>query len=89
MGIDFFKFLRPKNGKISSHKITSNELWEAAREYQIRELCFWVCVNMVANAIGRCEFRTFRENREVFEREYYLWNFERILTKIPRHFCTS
>ena len=76
MGINFFKFLKPKNGKISSAKITSEELWEAAQEYQIRELCFWICVNMVANAVARCEFRTFRDNREVFEREYYLWNFE-------------
>ena len=56
--------------------MTCTELFEAAQEYQIRELCFWVCVNMVANALGRCEFRTFRENKEIREREYYLWNIE-------------
>ena len=31
---------------------------------------------MVANAVGRCEFRTFRGNKEIFEKEYWLWNFE-------------
>lgn len=41
---------------------------------QIRELCFWTCVNMVANAMGRCEFRTFRGGKEIREKEYYLWN---------------
>lgn len=49
---------------------------EAAQEYQIRELCFWVCVNMIANAIGRCEFRTFHNGKEIKGKEYYMWNVE-------------
>ena len=76
MGFRFWDFLRPKNGTAKSVEITCNEMFEAAQEYRIRELCFWICVDMIANAIGRCEFRTFRGNREVFEREYYLWNYE-------------
>ena len=40
----------------------------------MRELCFWICANMVANAMGRCEFRTFRNGVEVQEKDYYLWN---------------
>lgn len=51
-------------------------MFEAAQEYQIRNLCFWTCVNMVATAVGRCEFRTYRSNEEVFEDEHYLWNYE-------------
>jgi HK97 family phage portal protein len=31
---------------------------------------------MIANAIGRCEFRTYRNHEEIREREYYLWNYE-------------
>ena len=31
---------------------------------------------MIANAVGRCEFRTFRDGKEVREREHYLWNVE-------------
>ena len=59
-----------------SIEITVNEMMEAAQEYKIRQLCFWICANMVATAIGRCEFRTFRNNKEVFEDEHYLWNYE-------------
>lgn len=42
----------------------------------MRNLCFWICVNMVANAVGRCEFRTFRGNTEIREKDYYTWNVE-------------
>ena len=55
-------------------EVTCQELFQAAQEYQVRELSFWVCANMVANALGRCEFRTFRNHEEIQEREYYLWN---------------
>lgn len=76
MGLNFFKYFAPKNGKTRLDKIVCSELYSAALEYQIRELCFWVCVDFIANAIGRCEFRTFVNNREVFDREYYMWNYE-------------
>ena len=56
--------------------IVMRELFAAADEYRIRELCWNICINMIANAIGRCEFRTFKGGQEVQEREYYLWNFE-------------
>lgn len=56
--------------------VSCQELFDAAQEYQIRELSFWVCVNMVANALARCEFRTFRAHEEIREREHYLWNIE-------------
>lgn len=59
-----------------SREVITQELCDAARDYQIRELCFWTCVNMIANAMGRCEFRTYRRNEEIQEREYYLWNVE-------------
>lgn len=77
MGISFFKFLRPKNGKTEWKEADiCRELMEAAEEYQVRELSFWVCVNLIANAIGRCEVRTFQGGEEVRGREYYLWNVE-------------
>lgn len=76
IGLSFFKFLRGDSGKATIRDVTCDELYEAAQEYQVRELCFWVCANMVANALGRCEFRTFRGGKEIREREYYLWNIE-------------
>lgn len=59
---------------MSTEEVTCKELFEAVQDLQIRELCFWTCVNMVANAMGRCEFRTFRGGNEIREKEYYLWN---------------
>ena len=69
MGIKFFEWLRGDRGKGSTVEVSCRELFEAAQEYQVRELCFWICVNMVANAIGRCEFRTFRDGVELQDRE--------------------
>lgn len=79
MALSFFNFLKPKNGVTSAQKldeIACRELMEAALEYQIRELAWWTCVNWIANVIGRCEVRTFRDGSEVRDAEYYLWNFE-------------
>lgn len=76
MGLKFFDFLRPKNGKTTSVEVAIRELYEAAQEYQIRNLCWMICVDMIANAIGKCEFRTYRNHEEIKEDEYYLWNFE-------------
>lgn len=76
MGISWFKWLRERSGAVTTKEISCQELFEATQEYQIRELSFWVCVNMIANALARCEFKTFRNGKEVFEREHYLWNIE-------------
>lgn len=72
MAINFFKWLM--GSKSDPIEVTCKELFEAAQEYQIRELSFWVCANMVANALGRCEIRTYQRNEETRGREYYLWN---------------
>ncbi len=42
----------------------------------IREMAFWSAVNLVANAISKCEFKTYLNGNEVKGREYYLWNIE-------------
>ena len=72
--INFFKWLRSRDGATNTVEVACKELFEAAQDLQIRELCFWTCVNMVASAMGRCEFRTFRGGEEIREKEYYLWN---------------
>lgn len=79
MALSFFKFLSPRNGKTGMTEVSDvlcRELLDAALDYQVRELSFWCCVNFIANAIGRCEVRTYREGEEIREREYYLWNVE-------------
>lgn len=52
------------------------ELYDAAAEYSLLSLCYGICVDMIANALGRCEFRTYMDNEETQGPEYYLWNVE-------------
>jgi len=42
----------------------------------IREMAFWSAVNLVANAVSKCEFKTFMNGKETKGKEYYLWNIE-------------
>ena len=64
--------IRGSDGK--TYDVT--EMCSAATDVAVRELAMSVCINMIANAIGRCEFQTFRAGKPVREREYYLWNIE-------------
>lgn len=43
-------------------------------DVRIRELAFWSAVNLVANAVSKCEFRTYLNGKEVKKEEYYTWN---------------
>lgn len=77
MALNFWKWLA--GGKARSPttvEITCRELMAAAQEFQLRDLAFWTCANMIANAVARCEFRTFRDGKEIQAREHYLWNVE-------------
>lgn len=76
MGISIVKWIRGAVGKSKIEEFTCQELLAAGEEYRVRELAFWCCVNMIANAVGRCDFRTFLDNKEIREREHYLWNVE-------------
>ena len=42
----------------------------------IRNLAFQTAVNLVANSISKCEFKTYFKNKEVKKEEYYLFNIE-------------
>ncbi len=77
MALNFWKWLA--GGKARSPttvEVSCRELIAAAQEFQLRDLAFWTCANMIANAVARCEFRTFRGGVEIQEREHYLWNVE-------------
>ena len=56
--------------------VTTEEFYNIVTEIHIRELAFYSCVNMIANSISKCEFKTFVENKEVKLQEHYLWNVE-------------
>lgn len=57
-------------------EVSCEELFAAAEEAFLRSFAFEVCVDMVANALGRCEFKTYRGGEEIQEREYWTWNVE-------------
>ena len=46
---------------------------EAAAIYY-KKAAFISCTRMLANFMNMCEFRTYQNGKEVFGKEYYLWN---------------
>lgn len=77
MALNFWKWLAGGKARFpTTVEIACRELMAAAQEFQLRDMSFWICANMIANAVGRCEFRTFRGGKEIREREHYLWNVE-------------
>ena len=77
MGISIKTWLLNKLGLSENSTSASCEnLHESIEEYCIRELAFNTCVSMIANAVSKCEFKTFRNKNEIKEHEYYLWNIE-------------
>lgn len=49
---------------------------EYFNEIHIREVAFWSAVNIISNAVSKCEFKTYVRGKEVKGAEYYLWNVE-------------
>lgn len=75
--INFFKqFIEPKTEKTVIKEVSCKELFEKAAEFEFRKLSFELCVNMIANAVSRCKFKTYEGHKEVQNKEYWLWNFE-------------
>lgn len=76
MAISFKKWLLGKLGAGGSTDIACVELAQVMEEYRLRELAFHTCISMIANAVGKCEFKTYKGGEEYRGREYYLWNIE-------------
>lgn len=76
MALKFFRRLIGKDGRERTEIVPADELCQAAEEYRIRELAFWSCTNLIANALGRCEFRTYEAGKEVFGPLHWMLNFE-------------
>jgi HK97 family phage portal protein len=79
--LGLISWLRDKLG--TAVPISGESVQEFTDEYisiigdiYIRELCFWSGVNIIANAVSKCEFKTFFNKKEVKGPEYYLWNVE-------------
>jgi HK97 family phage portal protein len=55
---------------------TDEEIESYCSEIYIREMAFWNAVNIIANAVSKCEFKTYTRGKETKGPEYYLWNIE-------------
>lgn len=76
MGISFREWLICKLGGSTGTDVVCADMAAAMEECRIRELAFHTCVNMIANAIGKCEFKVYNNGKEHQDREYYVWNVE-------------
>lgn len=80
MGLNIFRTKKPASGTGQIAEVDSltcdDEVKAALEEFQLRELCFWSCVNLVADLVGRCEVRTYINREETRGDEYWLWNVE-------------
>lgn len=80
MGLNFKKWLLTKLGgeseQVSAQEIDGYEFFNILDDIYLRELAFWTCVNKIANALSKCEFKTYLEHIAVKKSEYYLWNVE-------------
>ena len=79
MGISIRRWLAERILGSAGNKpveISCAELAERAKNLQLRELAFSTCVNMIANAVGKCIFKTYLKHEEKQGDEFYLWNFE-------------
>lgn len=54
--------------------IDTATFFDLSADVYIRELAFWACANLIANAVSKCEFKTYVRGKEVKGDEYYLWN---------------
>ena len=80
--ISFFTWLAGKLGG-AAIPISGTDINAYADEYAaaygdvfVREMAFWSAANLMANAIAKCEFKTYAGNKEAKGREWYLWNVE-------------
>ncbi|MER2190630.1 MAG: phage portal protein [Solibacillus sp.] len=48
--------------------------YEAAVEAHYKNFAVSVCVDLIANAVSKCEFQTFHQGKSVRKNNYYLWN---------------
>lgn len=70
--LEAFVGLKPKT---EEQRVIMKAILCAENEFNLRRLSYKICVNMIANAIGRCEMKVYDRKQEVRDSLYYLWNY--------------
>lgn len=74
MAFSFWEIFR---GRAAPAEVTAQDLFkDASTDFKARELALHACVNMIASAVGRADFRTFAGGAETFGELWYRWNVE-------------
>lgn len=74
MSFSFWEIFR---GRAAPKEVSVADLFgEARTEYRLRELALQTCIDLIAGAVGRADFRTFQKDTEVFGETYFRWNIE-------------
>ena len=66
MAFEFFK--RLFSGGDKTEAVTAEEFFDLYSDTYIRELAFHACVSFIANAVSKCEFKTYRGKTYIFPR---------------------
>lgn len=77
----FWKWLEGKRLGGKSAEITAKTVeeyldQEKMTKLALEEFTIHSAINLIANCISKCEFKTFRNGKEYQGEEYYLWNYE-------------
>lgn len=75
MGIFFNKEKEKPKQHIETRYLNICEL-ASFNELQTRVLAFETCVNLIAGAVAKCDFKTFRDGKEIKGAEWYMLNVE-------------
>ena len=75
MAFSFFNIFRRGGETVTREVVDCCEMLNPdGLELQFREAAFWTCVNLIANAVGKCEVKEFRGGALARGPEWYLWN---------------
>ena len=77
---DFWDFLKsrllgPASVEVSTEDLSAFVDKQKAQRLALYELVLQSGINIIANMLSKCEFRTFLDWKEVYGTEYYLWNY--------------
>ena len=65
--LEAFVGLKPKT---EEQRVIMKAILCAENEFNLRRLSYKICVNMIANAIGRCEMKVYDRKQEVRDSLY-------------------
>lgn len=70
------KMLGGKNVEVTAETIEKYIEQEKLSNLVAEELTIHAAINLIANSISKCEFKTLKNGKEYQGEEYYVWNYE-------------